>query len=85
MFRCLVFLAIAVASVVAAIAASQDKCIVIYDGITTKISPMPESSKDLWITTTDLTRTTRFVIKPQGSAATNFVFRCRRIAKQISF
>jgi len=66
MFRCLVFLAITVASVVAAIAASQDKCIVIYDGIATEISPMPESSSDLWITTIDLTRATRFVIKPQG-------------------
>jgi len=66
MFRCLVFLAIAVASVVAAIAASQDKRIVIYDGIATEISSMPESSNDLWITTTDLTRATRFVIKPQG-------------------
>jgi hypothetical protein len=40
--------------------------VVVYDGLPTEISPMPESSNDLWITTTDLTRATRFVIKPQG-------------------
>lgn len=66
MFRCLVFFAIAAASVVAAIAADQDKRVVIYDGIATEVLVAPGSSNDLWITTSDLTRATRFAIKPQG-------------------
>ena len=51
---------------VAARAAEQDKRTVIYDGIATEVSVPPESSSDLWITTSDLTRATRFVIKPAG-------------------
>jgi hypothetical protein len=66
MFRYLVFLAIGAASVVAAHAADQNKQIVIYDGVATEVSSAPASSSDLWITTGDLTRATRFVIKPQG-------------------
>jgi len=66
MFRCLVFFAIAVAFVVAARADDQTKRMVIYDGIATEVSAAPEASNDLWITTSDLTRATRFVIKPQG-------------------
>ena len=40
--------------------------VVIYDGVATSVSAARESSSDLWITTSDLTRATRFVIKPQG-------------------
>jgi hypothetical protein len=66
MFRCLVFLAIAAASIVTAITVDQDKRMVIYDGIVTEVLVAPDTSNDLWITTIDLTRATRFVIKPQG-------------------
>ena len=45
---------------------NQDARTVIYDGIATEVSAAPETSSDLWITTSDLTRATRFVIKPQG-------------------
>ena len=65
MFRYLVFLAIVAASVVAAHAADQNTRVVIYDGVATEVSAAPEAS-DLWITTGDLSRATRFVIKPQG-------------------
>ena len=44
--------------------------VVIYDGVATEVSvPAIEAvglSSDLWITTSDLARATRFVIKPQG-------------------
>jgi len=40
--------------------------VVIYDSVATEVSPASEPSNDLWITTSDLTRATRFVIKPQG-------------------
>ena len=66
MFRYFIVLAIAAASVVAARAADQNTRTVIYDGVATEVSAAPEASSDLWITTGDLTRATRFVIKPQG-------------------
>lgn len=66
MIKCLLMLAIITASVVAARAADQDKRIVIYDGAAVEVAVAPNPSADLWITTSDLTRATRFVIKPQG-------------------
>src|SRR2546421_9561855 len=66
MIRYLIFLAIVTTGVVVTRAADQGKRTVIYDGIATEVSAASESSSDLWITTSDLTRATRFVIKPQG-------------------
>ena len=47
-------------------ARAEDHRIVIYDSVVTEVSAAPELSSDLWITTNDLSRATRFVIKPQG-------------------
>ena len=47
-------------------AGGQTTRTVIYDGIATEVLVAPETSNDLWITTGDLARATRFVIKPQG-------------------
>jgi hypothetical protein len=66
MIKCFFTLAIVTACVIAARAADQNTRVVIYDGIATEVSAAPEASSDLWITTSDLTRATRFVIKPQG-------------------
>ena len=66
MIKYLLMLAIAATSVVGGRAAAQDKQIVIYDGVATEVAVAPNSSTDLWITTSDLARATRFVIKPQG-------------------
>src|SRR2546421_5554579 len=66
MIRYLIFLAIVTTGVVVTRAADQGKRTVIYDGITTEVAAAPETSSDLWITTADLSRATRFVIKPQG-------------------
>ena len=65
MIRYLIFLAIVTTGVVVTRAADQGKRTVIYDGIATEVSAAPETTS-LWITTGDLTRATRFVIKPQG-------------------
>ncbi len=47
--------------------AHQNSRVIIYDGVATEIISAPDgSSKDLWITTKDLARATRFEIKPQG-------------------
>src|SRR6058998_2175972 len=45
---------------------TQNTRTVIYDGVATEVAAAFEPSSDLWITTSDLTRATRFVIKPQG-------------------
>ena len=55
-----------VMSAVAAQAAGEDSHVIIYDRIATSVAAAPAPSTDLWITTKDLTRATRFVIKPQG-------------------
>ena len=60
---------IAIASLLAAAtsyAADKDRAAVIYDGVPTDVTASSESSKDLWVTMTDLKRATRFVVKPQG-------------------
>jgi hypothetical protein len=66
MIKCLFTLAIVTTSVVAARAGEQSTRLVIYDGVATAVSAASASSSDLWIATSDLTRATRFVIKPQG-------------------
>ena len=66
MFRYLVLVVIVAIQAVAAQATGQNARVVIYDGIATEVSAAPETSSDLWITTSDLARATRFVIKPQG-------------------
>src|SRR5229473_5110489 len=64
--RVLLILTIVITSGVAAHAADQNTLTVIYDGIATEVAVAPNASTDLWITTGDLTRATRFVIKTQG-------------------
>src|SRR5215831_19087863 len=46
--------------------AKKDGHVVIYDGVSTEVVAAAEPSKDLWVTTKDLARATRFVIKRQG-------------------
>ena len=48
------------------IAAGQRTRTIVYDGIATEISVSAGAVNDLWVTTSDLMRATRFVIKPQG-------------------
>ncbi len=60
------FVAIVLASVVGIRASDQDSRVVFYDGIATEVAAWTGVSNDLWITPRDLTRATRFVIKPQG-------------------
>jgi hypothetical protein len=46
-------------------AANKDR-VVVYDGAPTSVLANEEPSPDLWVTIKDLTRATRFVVKPQG-------------------
>ena len=66
MIKCVLIFAIMATCLVSARAVDQNTRVVIYDGVATAVALAPDSSADLWITTSDLTRATRFVIKPQG-------------------
>ena len=67
MIRHIALVAILTIFAITARASDAKTLVLIYDGVPTEISRrMPESTSDLWITTIDLTRATRFVIKPQG-------------------
>ena len=66
MIKYIVIIVIVTTCVVAARASNQNTRVVIYDGLATEVTAAPGSSTDLWITTNDLVRATRFVIKPQG-------------------
>jgi hypothetical protein len=48
--------------------AKETRVTVVYDDVATEISPAQseDASGQLWITTADLTRATRFEVKPQG-------------------
>ena len=60
------FSAAMIAMCAVAVRAAENRRVVIYDGAATEVTAAPEQSSDLWITTGDLARATRFVIKPQG-------------------
>src|SRR6266705_3882026 len=62
MIKCLFILTMVTTFAIAARAADQNTRLVIYDGVATEVSAAPEASSDLWITTADLSRATRFVI-----------------------
>ena len=65
MIKSLFMLAVIATGVVAA-GADQNTRVVIYDGVATEVESAANSATDLWITANDLSRATRFVIKPQG-------------------
>ena len=62
MSRCLFILTIITTCAFAAHAADQNTRVVIYDGVANEVSAAAATSGDLWITTGDLLRATRFVI-----------------------
>ena len=47
-------------------ASDHGRAVVIYDGVSSEVATSPANAKDLWVTLKDLTRATRFVVKPQG-------------------
>ena len=49
-----------------AIQASQIRATIIYDDVATQVGVASGSPAELWISTADLTRATRFELKPQG-------------------
>jgi hypothetical protein len=50
-------------------AADANPRVVIFNGVATEVANAPMTSKDLWISPEDLTKATRFEIKPEGICA----------------
>jgi len=86
MIRYLVLVAIVTTCVGIVRATDENSRIVIYDGVASEVSASPNSSNDLWITTNDLARATRFAIKPQGVCRDELCFPLpkNRIAEFVS-
>ncbi len=55
---------------------------VVYDDVATGIDSAREDSDQLWITTADLTRATRFAVKPQGVCRDVLCFPLPKAKKQ---
>lgn len=47
-------------------ASDQRHAVVIYDGVSSEVAVPSTNAGGLWVTLKDLTRATRFVLKPQG-------------------
>ena len=66
MLKTLGFAAIAIlVTTLVSYAATPDRAVVIYDGVPSDVMASRDA-KNLWVTLKDLTRATRFVVKPQG-------------------
>lgn len=49
-----------------AVQANQVRATIIYDDVAAQVSGVTDNPTELWISTADLTRATRFELKPQG-------------------
>lgn len=54
--------------------AAETAATIIYDDLSTNVTNADQSSGQLWITTTDLQRATRFELKPQGVCQNELCF-----------
>jgi len=70
----LVTLCYSLAEFSAAFAAESNRRVIIYDGTVTEVSVGAQGSKDLWITLTDLTKATKFEVKPEGVCTDKLCF-----------
>ena len=57
-----------------AFAADGDRRVIIYGGAVTDVTASAEPSKDVWLTLDDLTRATKFQLKPEGVCTATLCF-----------
>jgi hypothetical protein len=62
--------------------AKETHATIVYDDVTTELSTANEEAGQLWITTADLTRATRFEVKPQGVCQEKLCFPIPKARKQ---
>lgn len=63
-------------------AAKETRVTIVYDDVATEINPANEESDQLWLSTSDLTRATRFELKPQGVCREELCFPLPKAKKQ---
>ncbi len=59
-------------SLFAVAAFASTETTVVYDGVASKLTDAVAEQDNLWLTLPDLTRSTRFVLKPQGACLDEF-------------
>jgi len=62
--------------------AKEGRATVVYDDIATEINPVDQQPDQLWISTSDLTRSTHFEVKPQGVCREELCFPIPKARKQ---
>ena len=62
--------------------AKESRVTIVYDDVATEVNTTGEDAGQLWITTGDLVRATRFVIKPQGICRDELCFPLPKAHKQ---
>lgn len=62
--------------------AKEIRATIVYDDVATEINPANQEPAQLWITTADLTRATRFEVKPQGVCRAELCFPLPKARKQ---
>ena len=62
--------------------ARQSQATIIYDDAATQVASTREEAADLWITTADLKRATRFEVKPQGVCRDELCFPLPKAKRQ---
>jgi hypothetical protein len=55
-------------------AADTKPRVVLYNGVATEVAAAPDASADLWVTPADLTKATKFEIKPEGVCSGRLCF-----------
>jgi len=68
---------VALISLLAAVSAGgadRERRVIIFDGVATEVEASAVESEDLWVTLKDLTRATKFVLKPQGMCREELCF-----------
>lgn len=59
---------------VAAMGGGGQRRVIVFDGVVTEVGASAIKSDDLWVTLKDLTRATKFVLKPQGMCRDELCF-----------
>ena len=62
--------------------AKETRATIVYDDVASEVNSSSEDPNQLWITTSDLTRATRFELKPQGVCQEKLCFPLPKARKQ---
>src|SRR5258708_6236830 len=72
--RFLIALSLLVPSATLPASAKETHATIVYDDVATEIASARQESGQLWVTTADLTRATKFELKPQGACRDELCF-----------